>query len=99
MGAVWSFFNMKAYTVLDFCGFETGENIFTGEKLKSEPDKNPVKISYSIYPYCMNGLRNSWDPITVYCAVNQDNPLYIKSANYHIAFNNAGKLLLNKIVK
>ena len=29
MGTVWSFFNMKAYTVLDFCGFDNFRKVLT----------------------------------------------------------------------
>ena len=29
MGTVWSFFNMKAYTVLDFCGFDNFRKVIT----------------------------------------------------------------------
>mgnify|MGYP003293541731 CR=1 FL=1 len=29
MGTVWSFFNMKAYTVMDFCGFDNFRKVIT----------------------------------------------------------------------
>lgn len=78
-----------------YCGFELGENVWTGANLLKQPEENPVKFAYSIYPGCQNGLRNSWDPITVYCAVNQENLLYTKSKNFNITFDDEGRVVLS----
>ncbi len=75
-----------------YCGFELGVNVLTGVYLKSEPNENPVRFSYSRYPRCSDGLRSSWDPITVYCAVNQENPFFTKSENCNIGFDDEGKV-------
>ena len=63
-----------------YCGFELGESVRTGLCLKSVADNNPVKKIYSIYTKQIYNeetfLRESWDLITVYCAVFRENNLF-----------------------
>lgn len=72
-----------------YCGFELGADVSTGAELKKQGADNPVKKIYSIYSE--NGLRESWDPITVYAAIETENRCFEKSDAVKISFDNSGK--------
>lgn len=50
-------------TPIIFSGFEIGDKIMTGKKLRELPEKSPVRRAYELY----NGLtdRQSWDQTAV----------------------------------
>ncbi len=80
-----------------YCGFELGENVLTGARLEADEGDNPVKTAYSIFAdfaKTESFQRSSWDPITVYCAVEQATPLFGKSENLHISFDDGGRVVL-----
>ena len=83
-----------------YCGFELGDEIMTGSRLFDADENNPVCNAYYIHRKVNFGdaniLRKSWDPITVYCAVEQDNTLYRKSEKIKIGFDDEGKVLLGR---
>lgn len=79
-----------------YCGFELGEKVLTGNKLKEAQKDHPVRLAYEIHSGKNGGLRNSWDPITVYCAVMQDNESYSKSEPLKIGFDEKGCAALEK---
>lgn len=70
-----------------YCGFEIGVKIHTGSLLREAASENPVKTAYDIFT---GGLRESWDPVTVYCAVMQDE-LCVPGENLSIRFDEAGR--------
>lgn len=74
-----------------YCGFELGENIKSGTALLEADEENPVRFAY--FRHCTRDRipHFSWDPVTVYCAVEQDSPLYEKSCNMKITFNDEAK--------
>ncbi len=76
-----------------YCGFELGSKIKTGKNLANCPDNNPVKKSYKIY---LEGdiCRESWDLITVYCALFQDNIFYKKNEDITVDFSESGKTIV-----
>ncbi len=69
-----------------YCGFEAGEHVMTGASLADCDDNHPVKQAYFHY---LNGgfLRNSWDLVTVYYAVEPNDPLWQLSDEVAIRFN------------
>ncbi len=71
-----------------YCGFELGNEIKTGEKLLEQPNENPVKRNYQLHP--CKGIRESWDPITIYCAIEKDNDFFEKSEPKRITFRSDG---------
>lgn len=77
-----------------YCGFEIGSKIKTGEKLKSSAVENPVRKAYQIYSE--DGLRESWDPITVYCAINQKSELFTTMEDVAIRFDMFGRTVICK---
>ena len=77
-----------------YCGFEIGEKIRTGKLLKGALDENPVKKIYSIYS--RDALRESWDPITAYAAVEKNNEFLKKSSYFNISFDDDGKVRYNE---
>lgn len=77
-----------------YCGFEIGATIRTGALLKKSADENPVKKIYSIFS--KDSLRESWDPITVYAAINKENAFLKKSAPVSISFDNEGRAVCRK---
>ncbi len=82
-----------------YCGFEIGHNLLTGKNLENLPDCHPVKFSYVTYlnKVKIGGvLRDSWDPITVYCAVEQESEAFSLSEGYKIGFDDEGRVLLEK---
>lgn len=82
-----------------YCGFEIGENIMTGKNLADAAEDNPIKIAYYTWLKSVGQndmLRNSWDPITVYCGIEQDNELFKKSENCSITFDDSGRVVLGE---
>ena len=79
-----------------YCGFELGENVLTGRKLRTISNENPVKIAYEVHSQKDGGIRFSWDPITVYCAVMQNTPYYQKSPKKEISFDEKGRVTLKE---
>lgn len=73
-----------------YCGFELGEKVLTGECFKK--DANPMGKAYSIYSE--NGIRESWDPITVFCAIEHKSDLFTRRENKTITFTDEGKVVL-----
>lgn len=74
-----------------YCGFEIGDKVITGQRLKRESNLNPIKLAYSVHTE--DGLNNSWDPITVYCAVmKENNKLFKFSGGKNILFDSAGRV-------
>lgn len=82
-----------------YSGFELGDKIITGKRLEAEPEDNPVRFAYRTWNKFVwkkeETLRSSWDPITAYCAVVQNSPLYIKSTPKTITFDDEGRVLMS----
>lgn len=76
-----------------YCGFEAGEHVITGATLEQCPDTHPVKQAYQHY---LGGkfLRNSWDLVTVYYAVEPDLPGWILSDTCSIRFRDDATAIL-----
>ena len=70
-----------------YAGFELGKDIKTGTFLDTAKDEHPVKQIYEIF----GGRGFNWDPITVYCAINQENKLFKKISGKQITFDDEGK--------
>ncbi len=69
-----------------YCGFEAGENVMTGATLEACDADNPVRLSY--YHYTNGSFRrNSWDLVTVFYAVEPDDPCWQLSDEVQIYFN------------
>lgn len=81
-----------------YIGFEVGDKVITGRNLKKQPQENPVRQAYYIWNMSILKKeffgRSSWDPITVYCAVIEDNHLYIKSSPKQITFDGDGCVVM-----
>lgn len=75
---------------ITYIGFECGDKILTGKHLAERADDDPMKFAYSFY----DGLRESWDPITVYCAVNPDSPLFARHENVTVSFDERGRTVV-----
>lgn len=69
----FQYFMNNCHKEITFIPFELGM-MLTGKNLKDI--NNPVKVSYD---YAANGLRNSWDPITMYYALTNDNVSFKRS--------------------
>ncbi len=82
-----------------YSGYELGDNVITGENLKLQSEEHPVRIAYRIWNRKVRGKeefgRSSWDPITVYCAVVQDTPLYAKSTPKTVTFDDEGRAVVS----
>lgn len=76
-----------------YAGYELGELVRTGESLKLSDDSNPVKKCYAIRQ--ADGLRESWDPITVYCAIRENNAFFRKSEKCKITFDDKGCVVID----
>lgn len=77
-----------------YAGFELGVSVLTGKQLQQAENGNPAGKCYRIR---QNGaLRESWDPITVYCAIRSENPYYKKSEDCRISFDPQGRVILEK---
>lgn len=79
-----------------YCGWEAGVNIWTGSALLDCVPEHPVKRAYELYVDNDNLLRPSWDLVTVFCAINQENKLYRKSENLTVSFDSDGKTVITK---
>lgn len=80
-----------------YCGFEIGCNIETGANLTEADMTNPVRVAYNLYGRAAGHnkmTRFSWDPITVYCAVRQNNVFYKESEKQKITFDKKGRAQL-----
>ena len=66
-----------------YSGFETGIKVRTGRCFKNTG--SPMEKIYSISTE--DALRESWDPITVYCAIVKDSLLFDVKSNLEIGFN------------
>lgn len=73
-----------------YCGFEVGKEIRTGKLLKETGEDNLVRRIYSTYS--RDGLRESWDPITVYAAVEKQNDFLKKSNCCDVKFDGRGRV-------
>ena len=76
-----------------YAGFELGEGIMTGGNLKKRPE-NPIARMYHIR--VGDKLRESWDPITVYCAIRDKSGLFKKSDRKGISFDETGRVRLSE---
>lgn len=74
---------------MTFVPFETGM-LFTGQKLNGL--NNPV---YKSYKYYSDGIRYSWDPITVYYAITKDNENFSLSDNGTVTIDDNGKTIIS----
>ncbi len=77
-----------------YCGFEIGDGVVTGINLKNESDDNLTKMAY----YYGSGMReeyqrDSYDPITVYCAIKQNNDFYNVVSGVKVTFGEHGETL------
>lgn len=77
---------------INYVGFEIGSKIITGKNLADAPEECPIKTAYNVY----KGLRESWDPITVYCAVRQKNEFFKYQENVTILFDEEGRTVIKK---
>ncbi|MDD6484284.1 MAG: nucleoside hydrolase [Clostridiales bacterium] len=69
-----------------YCGFEVGRDVITSVDMTSSDKSCPVRVAYNVF----SGKRESWDPITVYCAVCQENEFFKKQNNLHVSFDSEG---------
>ena len=76
----------KCAAPIVYCGFEAGEHVMTGATLEGCPEEYPVRMAYRNY---LGGkfVRNSWDLVTVYYAVNPDDSRWILSDECRIRYN------------
>lgn len=80
-----------------FSGFELGMKIYTGRRLGEKGKDNPFYKAYEIMckAYKSDGVyRDSWDPITVYAAVETDTPYITKSEPLTVRFDEIGRVLM-----
>jgi len=75
-------------TPIVFSGWEIGNQIMTGAKLRNTPEKTPVRRAYQLY----NGLRNrqSWDQTAVLYAVRGLDDYWDVVAKGHLHVNEDG---------
>ncbi len=69
-----------------YCGFEAGLDVITGASLADSDDAYPVKEAYRLY-VGEGFLRNSWDLVTVYYALEPELEKWIVSEECQIRFN------------
>lgn len=68
-----------------YCGYEAGEYVMTGSSLESCPESHPVRQAY--FHYLDGGfVRNSWDLVTVYYAMEPEDPQWSVSKECAIRF-------------
>lgn len=79
---------------ISYIGFEVGEKIKTGKNLAQASEDSPVKMAYTIYTGDV--LRESWDPITVYCAVRQENAFFQYRDHVKVTFDPEGRTVLQE---
>lgn len=78
-----------------YCGFEAGRDIMTGETLWDCPVRYPVRIGYWHFFGQGKGLRNSWDPVTVYYALYPDMD-WVISEECCIRYDDGGRALVSE---
>lgn len=68
----------KCAAPIIYCGFEAGEHVITGATLEACPENHPVRKAYYHY---LDGkfLRNSWDLVTAYYALEPNLDKWILS--------------------
>ena len=60
-----------------FSGFEVGADVYTGARLATTPEGNPVRKAYELYPGTTpEGGRSSWDLTAAYYAVRGGGGLF-----------------------
>lgn len=69
-----------------YCGFEVGQNVITSIDMTTPHEDCPIRIAYTPF----NGKKESWDPITLYCAVYQENKFFIKQNDLRVEFDSDG---------
>ncbi len=76
----------KCAAPIVYCGFEAGEHVLTGATLETCAEEYPVRLAYKSY---LDGgfVRNSWDLVTVYYAVNPGDERWILSDECCIRYN------------
>lgn len=76
----------KCAVPIVYCGFEAGEHVMTGATLEQCAEDYPVRLAYKSY---LGGgfVRNSWDLVTVYYAVNPGDERWILSDECKIRYN------------
>lgn len=82
-----------------YCGFELGETVLTGINFENKPIEHPVRFAYDIHLKIEGSdvfKSSSWDPITTYCAVEENTALYEKSEGVAVDFDDDGCVLLEK---
>ena len=72
-----------------FCPFECGSHVLTGANNETQPEDHHVRFSYLKFSEGKSFLRQSWDPITVYAAIECDNSLYTWRET-HVSINESG---------
>ncbi len=75
-----------------FSPFEAGDHIITGKSLDAVSEEHPVRMAYTVYMNETCHERSSWDLITTYCAVRQDNPLY-RYDECHVTMTDSGNMV------
>ena len=112
MGGDFQYFDHKEYNIecdieaaqlmtekcaapIVYCGHEAGRDVMTGATLENCPDDHPVKLSYYYY---LDGkyIRNSWDLVTVYYAVEPELDKWILSEECAIRFNDDGTSVVSE---
>ncbi len=81
-----------------YCGFELGCEVLTGLPLENAEENSPIRKAYYIFDGITRKsgtpIRESWDPITVYCALRTDNKLFRRSEACSIGFDDEGRAVL-----
>lgn len=72
-----------------YCGFEVGRDVITSLDMTSSDNSCPIRTAYNAF----DGKRESWDPITVYCAVRRENEFFVKQNNLHVSFDSEGRTI------
>lgn len=85
----------KCAVPIIYCGFEAGQNVITGAPLENCRDDYPVKQAYRHY---LDGryLRNSWDLVTVYYAVEPELDKWVLSEECSIRFNDDATAVISE---
>lgn len=79
-----------------YCGFELGDKIKSGTALLEADDENPVKYAYTKHCTRERIPHFSWDPVTVFCAVEQENSMYKKSKNVKVTFTDDARTVVEE---
>ncbi|MEG2380816.1 MAG: nucleoside hydrolase [Oscillospiraceae bacterium] len=79
-----------------YCGFETGENVLTGNSLEEADVNYPVRDAYLGFNHGQSFLRPSWDLVTVYAAVCNPCLLWKIVDDVKIDFDDEGCTMIEK---